>query len=195
MAAADRADLADLLTLEADARDERVRDLATRLVERGIDEARRRLEQVAHLDAQLQDLRELIARLADDGGRNDVVAPHNRFMRALGGTGRALVEQALDGAGDLERLALLWRGLAAPVPVLPDPESAWSRPGGPGGSGPAAALVLPADRRSPGPGGPGRGAGRGRARAPALGAAGRDGAGRERRAGPAGGRDRGDGSW
>jgi len=144
LSAADRADLAALLTLEADARDERVRDLATRLVDRGIDEARRRLEQVARLDTQLQDLRDLIDRLAADGGRQDVVASHNRFVRALGESGRALVEQALDKTPGLDRLALLWRGLAAPVPALPDPESAWSRLAALAAS-PAAALALPAD--------------------------------------------------
>jgi hypothetical protein len=139
----DRDELAALLTLEADARDERVRDLAARAVARGVDAGAVRLEQVARLDAGLQDLRDLIARLAAGGGRADIVAPHNRFLRALGDAGRRRVEEALAGAADLERLALVWRGLAAPDPALPDPESAWLRLRALAAS-PAAALVLPA---------------------------------------------------
>lgn len=123
----DRADLAAILSLEADARDERVRDLAARLVERGVEEVQDRLERVARLDAGLGDLRDLIARLGSDGGRAEIVAPHNRFVRALGSEGRRRLESALAAAGDLDRVALVWQGIAAPVPVLPDPESAWVR--------------------------------------------------------------------
>ncbi len=123
----DRADLAAILGLEADARDERVRDLAARLVERGVEEVQDRLEHVARLDAGLGDLRDLIARLGSEGGRAEIVAPHNRFVRALGDDGRRRLESALAAAGDLERVALVWRGIAAPVPALPDPESAWVR--------------------------------------------------------------------
>lgn len=141
---ADRAELVDLLSLEADARDERVRDLAARLVARGSDEILGRLEQVARLDSQLVDLRDLIARLGAGGGRSDVVAPHNRFVRALGEAGCRRVEQALAGAADLERLVLVWRKLAAANPPLPDPESAWLRLRSLAAS-PAAGLVLPTD--------------------------------------------------
>ncbi|MFO7609997.1 MAG: hypothetical protein R6X35_12525 [Candidatus Krumholzibacteriia bacterium] len=142
MPATDRDELAALLTLEADARDERVRDLAARAVARGVDAGTVRLEQVARLDAGLHDLRDLIARLAADGGRADIVAPHNRFLRALGADGRRRVEEALSGAADLERLALVWRGLSAAEPALPDPESAWLRLRALAAS-PAAELVLP----------------------------------------------------
>ena len=120
-------DLVTLLTLEVDARGERLQSLADRIVTRGDERMAARLLHVAILDAGVDDLRDVIARIAAGDGRDAIIAPHNHFVRALGMRGRQLVGEALSCGEGLERLATVWEAIASPSPRVPDPESAFVR--------------------------------------------------------------------
>ncbi|HPF69988.1 MAG TPA: hypothetical protein PLQ13_04880 [Candidatus Krumholzibacteria bacterium] len=122
-----RGELRALLALEIDARAERIGALAVRLASRGGPEAARRLRRLSFMDAELDDLRDLAERLGDRGGRADILGVRSRFLSALGADAACRIDAAVAVAPGLERLALVWRGLAAPTPAVADPGAAWRR--------------------------------------------------------------------
>jgi hypothetical protein len=136
--------LAALLNLEIEAREQRIAALAGRLVARGLERSRGMVALVAGLDDGLADLRDLASRRRDHPGRDDVVMPHNRFLRALGDDQCARLDRVLAGARGLGRMEELWRNLRGPGRQLPDPASAWTRLAAVA-AGPAGAMLLPGE--------------------------------------------------